>query len=214
MCQHDNIIDRMCNDCGQVIIPMEMSRGWNSQNVVTKKPIMTDSFTNLISCGISLDVAKSATQTMSRVCELKKSTLKGNRKKGLLFACIFDQLRCDPDTLRSTMKLSRRDCIRGLELFEQEVKILNWDWKMLLMEKLRKLNLICIREEVEMQLLNSKLKMRQYIQIASCIAYICDMRKIIFNRDILMKEFHCKKLIAWKYKFPTRESHTYSKCKL
>jgi hypothetical protein len=196
-CNHEFINDRMCEDCGLIVEPLEMSRGWN---MLQSRVVIPESFLKLVDAGISIEAAKNAFHILEKVCVIKKCILKGKRKKSLLFACLFDQLRGDPDKLRIKMNLTRKDCVRGIDLFEETIKIIKWDWSDVLREKCKILNMNHMFNLLFKQLVMSKCKIKMSLQMASCCIYFVREFGLKIEDKTVLNEFGVDKFIKWKPK--------------
>ena len=201
MCLHQNeIIDRCCNDCGMIVEQPDMVCAWTAHNF-NNVSTCDQTIKELIGLGVSFDEVHTILDNITKVSTIKNCGLKGRRKRGLMFACIFAIRKNDPDVLRKKMMLNRQECVRGVQLYEECVSNVNWNWKMFLHSKLKHINLLHLENKVVEQLLLSKSKFRVSVQMVSCIATLMsetDNQEITLNN--LKQVFGCEKIVKFKIK--------------
>ena len=207
MCLHQNeIIDRCCNDCGMIVEQPDMVCSWTAHNfnsTTTCDPTIKE----LLSLKVSFDELHTIVDNIAHVSKVKNCGLKGRRKRGLMFACIFAIYKNDPDLLRKKMLLTRQECIRGVQLYEECVSNINWNWKMFLHSKLKQLNLLHLENTVVEQILLSKSKFRVSIQMVSCIASLLSEKNEpessrLLSLEHLKQVFGCEKIYNFRIKIP------------
>lgn len=196
MCLHETIVERMCDACGQIVEPSIMVRTWTSQSVTNKSTLANaQMFAKLLSSGCEATQIRHAYDCVKTISTLKKSMLKGKRKRALVFAALFAQKpHGDPDILRAKLKLSRVDCNRALEMYETHLNPIAHDWSMLLRSKLLSINMSDLYTHVcdEMLLSNNRTKIAQ--QLVSCIAHVCKQQERNCNEQLLRTTFGVDKI--------------------
>lgn len=188
-CTHSDVSERMCNECGMIVEKLEMVRGWNSQNLVSKKSQSNELFNELVGIGVCLENVRKAHDALKKACAVRKSSLKGKRKRGFVFACLFDLIRGDPDELRKKMNLLRPECERGVALYEELINLIGWHWTDFVKSKLKKFNLERIEDEVLSLLLKKPLRSKLNQQVATAIISVCKTHSISFDKSVLLQEF-------------------------
>ena len=202
MCKHENeIIERCCVDCGAIVEQHDMVSGWVANHFVHTAPQNDPMIKELLGIGLSFDQLRKIYDNVAIVSKIKDCGLKGRRRKGLIFACIFSIRKCDPDILRKQLGLTRKECERGVHLFEECISNLKWTWKMLLHSKLKTLGLVEIEDDVIAQILMSRSKTRVSILLASCVVELLKlMRSEKHSPEHVRKVFCCEKIVKFNLK--------------
>jgi hypothetical protein len=187
----------MCDDCGLYVEPKEFTRGWNSLSSMYKTTANTLIFNKLVNIGIDTVIIKKANEVVGIISKQINSVLKGKRKRSVMFACIFDEIRGDPDLLREKLKLSRKDCNRGMQLYEYYIRCINFNWSMLLKEKLKILKLESLYSTVYASMIKTNSRMKLAHQMLSCLISTCKQKQIELNITLAKKVFGINKIKKW-----------------
>lgn len=150
-CKHETVVDRMCDECGMVTEPLEFLKSYNTNN--SGIPSVTHReravlFRELINMGIEFELVKHCQSIVDDVSRYNMSTLKGRRKRGLVFATIFARTGGDPHELCKKMGMKPKECASGMKLYEHYIGCIKWSWAKLLKCKLDKLNLSYLYDKV------------------------------------------------------------------
>lgn len=188
-CLCKNIFDRMCEDCGLFVEPLEMARGWNLQNtsiknIESEKSKLIKHLVNDLR--IPFKLVNDCSNQVDKVSMIRNTTLKGRRKKSLMFACIFAKTRKDPEELCRMFSLSHHECRRGVELFETHLGYINWHWKELLKCKLTSIKKEEYFDRVCESYLSTRSKGKINIGLAKCVSNICNI-----DKEDAYKLFNC-----------------------
>ena len=181
----------MCEDCGLYVEPLELVRGWNSQSATirqteTEKIKLIKYMTRELS--LPLPLVEECSREIDRVSYIKNSTLKGRRKKSLMFACIFNKTRQDPESLRRSLKLTYKECYRGFELYENYIGKIGWTWKNFLEIKLKQIDREHLIDTVVDRVMVTRLgKINK--RLAKCVYELC---KDEFTKKYIDDLFNCR----------------------
>lgn len=153
MCKHENIYDRICDQCGLITTPLQMSNGWWSLQKLPNKTT-TSSIQKLILKG-NLDIPANLEQIIN--CKQKQ-------KRISFFPILLKQYNLDPQELQKKLRLTEKECLKGFKKTKINYKFTWVDYlKLKLTQNKKKFSTFY---EI---LLNSESKDKMAIQIKNLI---------------------------------------------
>lgn len=202
-CLHTSIIDRYCNDCGLQVVGLEMASVWNGQNVSHRRVEGEQGKLDVLlrSVGVGVATINGVHKVLGKVADANGSLLKGRRKLGVAFAHVFVVGEPqDPDELRRLLGMTRKECSRGLALYEQVMGPVSWTWINLLNVKLKTLGLVQIHAEVQACIMATIGRGRLARQMAAFTILTCSNMSIPIDLERVASTFGCKLKSLKKYR--------------